>query len=183
MAAKVYTDKNADLKVLKDQKIKVLKDLKDLLESHGCRGKRLGVEYHAYGLTGQRAKMVDAALDGFCELIDASDLVRLLRLVKSSAELDYVRRSGELGDEIFAVSRASTRPGTTVKTVYADMLRALVAGGGDPTASRWPNLCTAALPTSPVPAAQTRWPRYLAPLCYCATTGSCQHWRISWKRQ
>ena len=63
-----------------------------MLEDHGCRGKRLGVEYHAYGLTGQRAKMVDAALEGFCELVDASDLVRLLRLVKSEEELAYVRR-------------------------------------------------------------------------------------------
>src|SRR5215467_606140 len=36
-------------------------DLRDMLESHGCRGKRLGVEYHAYGLTAQRGQMVDAA--------------------------------------------------------------------------------------------------------------------------
>jgi len=43
-------------------------DLRDMLESYGCRGKRLGVEYHAYGLTAQRGKMVDAALDGFCLL-------------------------------------------------------------------------------------------------------------------
>lgn len=113
-------------------------DLKDLLESYGCRGKRLGVEYHAYGLTGQRARMVDAALEGFCELVDASDLIRMQRLVKSEAELAYVRRSGELADEIFAVSREHTRPGNSVKAVYAEMIRALVAGGGDPTASRWP---------------------------------------------
>ena len=37
-------------------------DLRDMLESHRCRGKRLGVEYHAYGLTAQRGHMVDAAL-------------------------------------------------------------------------------------------------------------------------
>lgn len=113
-------------------------DLRDMLESCGCQGKRLGVEYHAYGLTGQRAKMVDAALDGFCRTEDASDLVRLLRLVKSEAELAYVRRSGELGDLIIQVSRESTRPGVTVKSVYANMIQALVAGGGDPSASRWP---------------------------------------------
>ena len=69
-------------------------DLRDMLESYGCRGKRIGVEYHAYGLTAQRGKMVDAALEGFCRTEDASDLVRLLRLVKSPAELAYVRRSG-----------------------------------------------------------------------------------------
>ena len=61
-------------------------DLRDMLESYGCRGKRLGIEYHAYGLTAQRGKFVDDALSGFCMTTDASDLVRLLRLVKSPAE-------------------------------------------------------------------------------------------------
>src|SRR5262245_11432545 len=79
-------------------------DLRDMLESYGCRGKRLGIEYHAYGLTAQRGKMVDAALDGLCRTADASDLVRLLRLVKSPAELAYVRRAGQLADEALAVA-------------------------------------------------------------------------------
>ena len=113
-------------------------DLRDMLEDYGCRGKRLGIEYHAYGLTGLRAKMVDAALDGFCELVESTDLVREIRLVKSEAELDYVRKAGELCDKILAVSIDKTRPGASVKGVYADMMQALVAGGGDPTASRWP---------------------------------------------
>src|SRR2546422_8898557 len=60
-------------------------DLRDMLDSYRCRGRRLGVEYHAYGLTAQRGQMVDAALRGFCRTEDASDLVRLLRLVTSSA--------------------------------------------------------------------------------------------------
>src|SRR5947207_8567254 len=41
-------------------------DLRDMLDNHGCRGKRLGVEYHAYGLTAQRGQMVDAAHHGIC---------------------------------------------------------------------------------------------------------------------
>ena len=70
-------------------------DLRDMLESYRCRGRRLGVEYHAYGLTAQRGQMVDAALQGFCRTEDASDLVRLLRLVKSPAELRISgRRAG-----------------------------------------------------------------------------------------
>ena len=113
-------------------------DLRAMLEDYGCRGKRLGVEYHAYGLTGQRAKMVDAALEGFCDLVDASDLVRLLRLVKSDAELAYVRRAGALCDRILEVSIEKTVPGASVKAVYGAMLQALCEGGGDPAASRWP---------------------------------------------
>ena len=113
-------------------------DLRAMLEDYSCRGKRLGVEYHAYGLTGQRAKMVDAALDGFCDLVDASDLVRLLRLVKSPAELEYVRKAGVLCDRILEVSIAKTVPGASVKSVYGAMMQALLEGGGDPAASRWP---------------------------------------------
>ena len=113
-------------------------DLRDMLEDHGCRGRRLGVEYHTYGLTGQRAKMVDTALDGFCRTVDASDLVRLLRLVKSEAELAYVRKAGSLCDRILDVSIERTVPGASVKAVYGAMMQALMEGGGDPTAGRWP---------------------------------------------
>src|SRR5438093_6508105 len=113
-------------------------DLRDMLASYRCRGKRLGVEYHAYGLTAQRGKMVDAALEGFCRTEDASDLVRLLRLVKSPAELAYVRRAGELADDALAVANRLTVPGARVGEIYGEMQRVILAGDGDPSASRWP---------------------------------------------
>src|SRR5262245_13569013 len=113
-------------------------DLRDMLESYGCRGKRLGVEYHAYGLTAQRGKFVDAALAGFCKTEDASDLVRLLRLVKSPAELVYVRKAGQLADEALAAAIRLTVPGASIGAVYGEMLKVILAGDGDPSASRWP---------------------------------------------
>lgn len=113
-------------------------DLRQMLDDYGCRGKRLGIEYHAYGLTGLRAKMVDDALDGFCDLIEATDVVRKIRLVKSQAELAYVRKAGEISDKILAVSVEKTRTGVSVKAVYGAMLETLMREGGDPTASRWP---------------------------------------------
>ena len=45
--------------------------LRDILDQQGCRGKRLGVEYEAYGLTARNGKRLEAALDGFCKLADA----------------------------------------------------------------------------------------------------------------
>ena len=62
-------------------------DVRAMLESHGMRGKRLGVEYDAYGLSAKRGKMLEAALGDFCRLYDASDLIRLQRIRKSPAEL------------------------------------------------------------------------------------------------
>jgi Xaa-Pro dipeptidase len=113
-------------------------ELRDMVADYGGRGKRIGVEYHAYGLTTQRGKMVDAAFAGFCELVDASDLVRLLRLVKSPAELAYLRAAGRLVNEACAVSQRLTVPGTSVGAVYGEMIAAIMRGDGDPSASRWP---------------------------------------------
>ena len=113
-------------------------ELRDMVDDHGGRGQRIGAEYHAYGLTAQRGKMVDAAFSGFCELVDASDLVRLLRLVKSPAELAYFRQAGALVDEACAVSQRMTRPGASVGAVYGEMMNTILRGDGDPTASRWP---------------------------------------------
>jgi Xaa-Pro dipeptidase len=112
--------------------------LRDMVADYGGRGKRIGAEYHAYGLTAQRGKMVDAAFSGFCELVDASDLVRLLRLVKSPAELAYLRHAGRLVDEASAVSQRLTLPGASVGAVYGEMINTIMRGDGDPSASRWP---------------------------------------------
>ena len=113
-------------------------DLRDVLADYGCRGQKLGVEYHAYGLTAQRGKMVDAALDGFCDVVDASDLVRLRRLVKSRAELTYVREAGALADVAMQTAIDMTIPGESVGAIYGEMMNTVMRGGGDPSASRWP---------------------------------------------
>jgi len=113
-------------------------ELRELLRDYGCENQTIGIEYHAYGLTGQRALAVNAALEDFCTLVDASDTVRLVRLVKSNLELDYVRQAGTLCDEMLEVSIEYTQPGNTVKSVCGAMMQVLMTGGGDPSASRWP---------------------------------------------
>jgi Xaa-Pro dipeptidase len=40
-------------------------ELRDMVADYGGRGKRIGVEYHAYGLTALRGKTVDAACAAF----------------------------------------------------------------------------------------------------------------------
>jgi Xaa-Pro dipeptidase len=113
-------------------------ELRNMVADYGGGRQRIGVEYHAYGLTAQRGKMVDAAFAGFCELVDASDLVRRLRLVKSPSELTYLRAAGRLVDEACAVSQRMTRPGASVGAIYGEMLNTILRGDGDPSASRWP---------------------------------------------
>ena len=74
------------------------KELREILTEFGCNGQRLGIEYDAYGLTAKNGKLLDSALSGFCTLVDASDLVSRLRVIKSPAELVYVRKAAELAD-------------------------------------------------------------------------------------
>src|SRR4028118_1984125 len=76
-----YTSVIEDIRVWYDAEgADPARDLKEVLEEHGCGRKRLGIETDAYGLTGYNLKRVEAALDGFCELVEASDLVTGLRI-------------------------------------------------------------------------------------------------------
>ena len=106
-------------------------DLRDLLESCGARGHRLGVEYDAYGLNARNGKRLDAALDGFAALSDASELISALRLIKSPAELEYVRRAGELADDALREAHRLTGPGVDESDILAAMQGAVFRGGGD----------------------------------------------------
>ncbi len=107
------------------------RELRDLLHRRGLTGKHLGVEYESYGLTAASGKKLDAALDGFVTLSDASFLVSRLRLVKSAAELDYVRKAGELADHALAEAKRLARPGADEGEILAAMQAAIFAGGGD----------------------------------------------------
>ena len=105
--------------------------LRDILEGHGCRGKRLGIEWDAYGLTAHNGRMVDAALDDYCTLEDASRLVSELRLIKSPTELAYVRRAAELADDACAEAARLAAPGAFEGDILAAMQGAVFRGGGD----------------------------------------------------
>jgi Xaa-Pro dipeptidase len=106
-------------------------DLRAVLREYGCEGKKLGVEYEAYGLTARNGKRLEAALDGFCALVDASELVSKLRVVKSPAELAYVRKAAELADAALLEANRLARPGAFEGDILAAMHGAIYRGGGD----------------------------------------------------
>jgi Xaa-Pro dipeptidase len=106
-------------------------ELRALLAEKALAGKRLGVEYDTHGLTAAIGRRLDAALDGFAQTIDASDLIARLRLVKSAAELGYVRRAAELADAALEAAIAQTREGADEGAILAAMHAAIFQGGGD----------------------------------------------------
>jgi Xaa-Pro dipeptidase len=110
-------------------------ELKKILKERALGGARIGIELNNYGLTGADHGRVRAALDGWCRLVDASDLVRGLRLIKSPAELDYVRKAGELADRSLSAMLATAGPGVFEGEVQAAGHAAIYMGGGDVAAS------------------------------------------------
>ena len=106
-------------------------ELRALLADKGLGSKRLGVEYDTHGLTAANGRRLDAALDGFAEMVDATDLVARLRLVKSGAELAYVRCAAELADAALDAAVAETRDGADEGAILAAMHAAIFRGGGD----------------------------------------------------
>lgn len=105
--------------------------LRQILDEFGCRGKRLGVEYDAYGLTAKNGKLLEAALAEFCELEDASDLVSRLRVVKSKAELAHVRRAAELADLAYDKAYRLAGPGADEGDILAAMQGVIFSNDGD----------------------------------------------------
>ena len=112
-------------------------DLWAILEEQGCRGQKVGVELEAWCLTGRRWEYVRAAMEGKCDWEDASELVSRLRLVKSDAEIEYVRQAAVLCDEAWLAAQRTALPGTPEQDVLAAMTSAVFRGGGDYTATRF----------------------------------------------
>ena len=105
--------------------------LKEMLASLGVKGQKLGIETNAYGLTHFNGKAVDAALHGFCNLEEATRLVDTIRVVKSDAELAFVRKAGKLGDLALKAGIAETQAGADEGKILAAQQSAVFAGGGD----------------------------------------------------
>ena len=105
--------------------------LKSMLQSLACDGKNLGVELDTVGLNASQWLQLNSALDSFCILTDASNLVNELRFIKSPAEIVCIERAAELADDALDAALATAQPGVSEGDVLADMQGAVFRGGGD----------------------------------------------------
>ncbi len=107
------------------------RDLKGILAEQDLKGARIGVELNTFGLTGLNHDRLQRQLVGWCELEDASNLVRELRVTKSGAEIAYVRRAAALADDALEAMLAAIRPGAFEGDIAAAGISAILKGGGD----------------------------------------------------
>ena len=106
-------------------------DLADILNELGLYGKRIGIETDTHGLTGMNYRRVTQQLSEHVTLIEASNIVSKLRLVKSDEELVYVRKAAELADEALDAAVTNAKPGVDEGIILAAMHNTIFAGGGD----------------------------------------------------
>ena len=104
-------------------------DLVRILAENGLGGARIGIETDSYGLTGFNFAAVQQAA-GKVDLVEASDIVRSLRLRKSPEELAVVRRP-----PVWRMPPSSPSPsgpaGILDSTLTAAAMAAMLEGGGD----------------------------------------------------
>ena len=106
-------------------------NLKVILDELNLKGKKLGVEYEAYGLTGRNALRINKSLESYCTIEDKSDLITKLRVVKSKEEIIYVKKAAELADKALDEVWKHAKKGVSESTILAEMNRVIFEGGGD----------------------------------------------------
>ena len=106
-------------------------DLKKILNELKLSGKKIGIEYDAYGLTGKNTLLLNKSLDGYCDIKDKSYLISNLRVVKSAEEIVYVKKAAELADmalyEVWKCAKAGINEGK----ILAQMQKVIFENGGD----------------------------------------------------
>ena len=105
--------------------------IKAMLASLDMQGKRIGIQVDTMGLTPRLFLQIQAELAGWCELIVAPDFIRLLRLVKSPQELTYLRKAGEIMDEVLQKTIDATCSGAYEGDIYATFYDSLFRMGAD----------------------------------------------------
>ena len=112
-------------------------DLKNILDELSLKGKKVGVEYEAYGLTGRNALRLDKSLENYCNIEDQSELITKIRVVKSSEEIVYVKKAAELADLALDQAWKHTKAGASEAKILAEMQRIVLDGGGDYPANEY----------------------------------------------
>ena len=106
-------------------------DLKVILDEFNIKGKNLGIEYEAYGLTGRNAIKLNKSLENYCSIEDKSELITKIRVVKSDEEIKYVRKAANLADLALEEAWRYSKAGASESKILAEMNRVIFEGGGD----------------------------------------------------
>ncbi|MGY5809103.1 M24 family metallopeptidase [Rhizobium sp. LEGMi198b] len=94
--------------------------------------RKLAVEKDSNILTIERLNLIRAGNPGI-EIVDFSGVIWEQRLIKSPAELAYIRHAAKVADAIVAAGARTVKPGTNDRDTLAAMYEASIRNGADNT--------------------------------------------------
>ncbi len=112
-------------------------DLKIILDELTLKGKKVGIEYEAYGMTGRNALRLNKSLENYCNVEDQSELITKLRVIKSQEEIIYVKKAAKLADNALDQAWKHAKAGASEAKILAEMQKAVLEGGGDYPANEY----------------------------------------------
>jgi len=112
-------------------------DLRIILNELNLKGKKIGIEYESYGMTGRNALRLNKSLDSYCDVEDQSELITKHRVIKSKEEIVYVKKAAELADKALDEAWKYTKAGASEAKILAEMQRVVLEGGGDYPANEY----------------------------------------------
>ena len=103
---------------------------RQIMEEKGWLARRIGLEVPAYFLHPHDHRMlVDMLGDSLA--MDATNLIGNVKLVKSPAEIAYVRKAADILDKGMDTCRSSIEEGRTEREVSADIHHTMLVSGSD----------------------------------------------------
>ena len=127
-----YSSICTDVRVAVDsEEISRASQIKEMLTSFKMQGKRIGIQVDTMGMTPRLFLQIQEALCDWCDLIIMPDFIRELRLVKSPQELDYLRKAGEIMDDVLLKTIDATHAGAYEGDIYATFYDSLFRQGAD----------------------------------------------------
>ncbi|TIL34603.1 M24 family metallopeptidase [Mesorhizobium sp.] len=102
-------------------------ELCQLIKSHGWGSDRIGVELDAHYYTARAHQHLVSGLPN-AKIVDSRELVNWARLVKSEAELVYMREAGRIITNTMQDAIARLKPGVTQYEIAAEVYRSQIIG-------------------------------------------------------
>jgi Xaa-Pro aminopeptidase len=107
-------------------RVDAIEALHDLLVARGLAGGRVGIELEGLGQPVQQ-RLKEALPQ--TQLLDCSNLLRLIRMVKSAEELRRLERSTQINYQAARASLATAQAGTTMRELRQQYMESIVAAG------------------------------------------------------
>ncbi len=107
-----------------------MQDLADHLKARGLDRARIGVEMENYYYTAKaHSVLVEQMPDA--DLVDATALVNWQRLIKSDAEIGFIRKAARITERVITTAIDRAAPGVRKNDLVADIMHAGITGVGD----------------------------------------------------